>query len=209
MSSRSRIGSLAVLLLIAATASADLAVRLENENVIVSGATPGRDVLLYGISHRALSYGGAIDHQEDLRAADGSGAASWPVSGGLSSRSLWLAVDVQTGSIAATTPDGFPLRRLEAPLEVVRQKDLIEALELPFFYSEVLFVRPGTGAWAQSASRGGSKDLRGKAHSLTVDPRAFRNVHGTQAGPVKVQRDDVVIVIDPYALSFFSFRWKQ
>lgn len=208
MTLRYRISFLAAVLIVATTASAELTLQLQGDAVVATGATPGQQVFFYGISHDVESYAGTIVHHESLLGADSGGVAAWH-SGAVSPRSLWFAVDVQTGAVAVTTPDGFPLRRMDAPEEVVKRKELMEALEVPFFYAEVLFVRPGGGVWAETASRGGSKDLKTKSGALTLDPKVFRKLRGSDPGPDKVRRDDVIIVIEPYSLAFFSTQWKQ
>ena len=198
-----------VLTVVALTARADLSLRLEERAVVASGATPGQQLVVYGIWHGEENYAGVITRRDDVLTADASGGASWPVPEGISPRSVWFAADLQTGAVAMTAPDEFPLRRMDVPSTVVTRKDLIEALEIPFAYAEILFIRPGEGAWTLSANRGGSNDLKVKREVLTVDSRVLRGLKSNGSGPDKVKHGDVIIVIEPYGLRFFSVRWDR
>jgi hypothetical protein len=207
MSRRLAVPFFVLFLFVTVTASADLGLRLDATGAAVTGATPGKSVVIYGFAHQEENYSGTIVRYEEILTSDGFGAAVWPMER-ISNRSLWFAVDVSTGQIAVTTPEGFPLRRLETPAELVSRKDLAARLELPFAYSEVLLVRPEAGAWIQSANRGGSHDLKVKRGVLTVEPRSFRKMKGAEPGPPKIEKGDVIVVIDPYALTFVTERWK-
>lgn len=195
-------------LAIGTSAYGDLSLRLENASAVVTGATAGRQLAFFGLAYGVENFEGALTQYEEILVADAAGTATWSLQE-ISSRSLWFALDVETGAIAVATPEGFPLRQMEAPAEVVKPKDLSDALEVPFFYADVLLVRPGAGVWVQSASRGGSRDLKTKNNALTVALGTFRQLEGGAPAPAKVKRDDVVIVIDPYTLSYFSIRWKE
>jgi hypothetical protein len=208
MSRRLAVTVIALCLFAAATASGDLALRLDATGVVATGATSGKTVVMYGFAHQEENYTGTIVRYEEMLTADASGAVAWPI-GPISNRSLWFAIDVHTGHIGVATPEGFPVRRLETPAELVSRNDLAAVLDLPFFYSEVLLVRPGLGAWTQSASRGGSKDLKEKRNALTVEPRSFRRLKGTEPGPPKIEKGDVIVIIDPYALTFVTERWEK
>jgi hypothetical protein len=200
--------SLFLSLLASTVAYGNLTLQIESVGAVVTGATSGHQIAFFGLAHETDGYEGTIARYEEVLTADAAGAATWPLQN-ISSRSLWFAIDVQTGTVAAATPEGFPLRSIEPPADVIVPRDLADVLDVPFFYAEILFVRPGSGAWLQSASRGGSNDLESKANALTVAPGSFRKFKGTDSGPAKMQVNDGVIVIDPYALSFFSVRWEQ
>jgi hypothetical protein len=198
-----------VVTVVAVSAHADLSLRLDEEAVVVSGATPGQQLVVYGIWHSEENYAGVITRRDDVLTADASGGVRWAIPEGVSPRSLWFAADLQTGAVAVTAPDEFPLRRVDVPATVVTRKDLIEALEIPFAYAEILFLRPGEGAWTLSANRGGSNDLKAKREAITVDPRVLRGLKSNGSGPDKVKHGDVIIVIEPYGLRFFSVRWDR
>lgn len=208
MSRRLAVPLVALCLFVTTTVSGALGLHLDATGAVVTGATPGQAVVMYGFAHQEENYSGTIIRYEEILTSDASGAVAWPIER-ISSRSLWFAVDVQTGQIAVTAPDGFPVRRLETPAELMSREELAAMLELPFFYSEVLLVRPELGAWTLSASRGGSQDLKKKRNALTVEPRFFRKLKGTEPGPPKIEKGDVIVIIDPYALTFVTERWVK
>jgi hypothetical protein len=189
--------------------SSDLSVRFEANTILVTGATPGQQVVFLGITHETENYIGTIAGDEATVLADGSGKASWARSGGLSPRSLWFAIDVHSGTVAAVASREMSLRRRETAGSIVHRRDVFDALETPFFYAQFVLIRPGAGVWTHSASRGGSRDLKVRRGALTVDPRAFRTVSGAHAAPGSIRRGDVVISFDPYSLAFTAVRWEK
>lgn len=192
-----------------AFASAELVLRLDAERLTVNGATPNARVVFYGFSHEIEDYVGVIAKHSDIVLADAAGSASYALHRPISSRSLWFAVDLESGSTAFAVPDGFPLRRMDAPPAAVNRRDGFDDLEVPFDYADVLAVRPSKGAWSGDAKRGGPKDLKVRRDILAVDLRRLRQIRGSDPGPANVKRGDVVIVVDPYALAFFTLRWEK
>jgi len=194
------LGALA-LLFFTFTGQAAISAAVETGGIAVTGATPHHDIVIYGITHEFENFEKTIRTREDLLTADGSGAAMLELES-VPSRSLWFAVDVETGDVAAVTPFGFPLREISAPSDLVLQQGMATVLQPPFFYSEILIIRPAVGVWTDSVSRGGSRDLLTSNDRLATSPEGFRNIAGEAESPSLVQAADNVIVIDPYILAF-------
>lgn len=122
-------------------------------------------------------------------------------------RSVWLAVDVETGRYTVATPTGFDLTPLPISSTAFRRDldGIAGVYDLQELAAEVLVVRPRAGAWRLRAFEGGSGDadhLRNGRMSLPVE--STTPVPGTTASPPRhLRKGDIIAIIEPNRLELF------
>lgn len=115
--------------------------------------------------------------------------------------SVWFAIDLGTGLWSVATPEGFPQLQLPIP-EIVAAK-----LELTLSMAEVVVVRPGVGAWGETAGDGGEADEDGEQNLVTrVGPAGMWTIGSGPPPPDEIALTDVVAVIEPDELAFTAGR---
>lgn len=192
-------------LLISSSARAQtpaLAIHFDGRTVTVSGATPGRAVVVFGRGvgrHNRLPL--YTRELETLVDGDGDGSVSFTAHM-VPARSVWVAVDVETGEHAVATPGTTPLTPLEladswrgnrAHLDVARQ-DL-----------DCVIVRPGAGAWAVRVMDGGARDGDGMQNGIArLRLEDMNRLYGEADGPPVVTPKDVLVAIVPRTLEYFA-----
>jgi hypothetical protein len=147
--------------------------------------------------------------EELVTDTDGDGVVTYDLGSTIPSRSIWAAVDVTTGGYAIAVPPNYPRRELPFPAGSLKNTppDEFDQLTHDFFLLQVLWVQPGQGAWMGMTADGGAGDSDGKNNGSTVTSLAhLHSMKGGAAVPKKIRKDDVLIFIDPFEMSFTSTR---
>jgi hypothetical protein len=130
---------------------------------------------------------------------DGDGKVVWELEGEVPLRSIWVAVDVATGRLAAASPTGYPLRQVGfRGRGLARGGGRSDEVQDVRHSAEILVVRPGKGAWRSSVSDGRGDDEDGIADGRIA--AALDHLHpvaGAAEPPARFEPQDVVVVIDP------------
>lgn len=182
-------------------------IALSGNSVRVDGVTPGGQTILFSASLRSSD--GVIVQSCIARSLwdddrDGSSLYSGRT---IPLRSVWLAVDVETGRYTVATPTGFDLTPLPISSTAFRRDldGIAGVYDLQELAAEVLVVRPGAGAWRLRAFEGGSGDadhLRNGRMSLPVE--STTPVPGTTASPPRhLRKGDIIAIIEPNRLELF------
>lgn len=207
--------TLAVLLLgVAAAAHAaappELHLTVTPGGVSVSGATPTNDVVLMNVALDQFHHG--MRQSNDVLAivdSDGDGVVSYTPVGGIPLRSIWVAVDRDSGLYAIGGRPDYPVRALAfAPSSL--KKDVTG--EIASFLADgseryVLIVRPKNsgGAWILSAFDGSTADADHKRDGkLDVVLSAATPVIGTAAAPKHLKNGDIVVAVDTVHMAVFA-----
>ena len=186
----------------AAAPAAAFAASLDRDSVVFAGVTPGSAVALLGASIRTeLGMPAQRMFQELLPDDDGDGIVVYQPRRGVPFRSVWAGVDLATGAVAVTAPEGYELDYQNLQIGTLKNdaEGLAAALELEQYNVYLLLVRPGTGAWIYVGAQGSAKD-RGTPNDgrLTAGFDDAEPVGTTTAkAPKHVKRDDVLVVLDP------------
>src|SRR6185295_5975461 len=115
-------------------------------------------------------------------------------------KSIWVAVDLASGSSTAATSRGFPLREVTLPSAYLLpgggalQTDAIQA---GWDAVEALVVRTKAGAWGYSAGRGGTSDEGGGGGLLRFSLDRMHSLGAATAAPPRLDPADLLILIDP------------
>jgi len=172
-----------------------------------------RSVTVAGISAKGQAIGFSVAREiaEDdvatvvrraqaLTDDDGDGKVEWDLDRDVPARSIWVAVDLATGEVAAAAPEGYPLRRVSwRGVGIARGNPRADRVEDARAFAEVLLVRPGQGAWRLTVGDGSDLDDDGKPDGkLAAALDRMEPLAGTSAPPPsRFDPRDVVVLIDP------------
>lgn len=207
----------AVAALAPAAAAAPPEVSLEEHAVVVSGATPGGAVAVFGVSQ---GFNGFTEYylleDELLVDEDGDGAVRLELELPLSKRhSVWTVVDLASGELSLASSKG------EAPIADPLPLDPLsaggdEVTVAVQRWAYALWVRPGreagAGAWVAIVGDGGASDGDGEENRqvraavsafLPVPPAA---PEGEGRPPERLASGDLVVVVDPETLAIRTTR---
>lgn len=183
----------------------------EPQVTIVHAVTPGGSVALYGLLHESGGWSLRISEIADLVTDDdGDGSVRYELGREVSTVSVWLAVDLVTGDMAISAPEGFTPRELTFPPGVLRSGlgNRLNRLEMTGRTVHALMARPGadptlTGAWLLRLGDGGDQDddgaYDGKMGFLLAQ---MTPVGASPLPPEEIVLGDVIALIDPDTLDF-------
>lgn len=183
------------------------AVTFAKTGVTISGITAGGKVALFVISHETRSYHLRIRSDETLLAdTDGDGVVSYESAGAIL-RSVWVVADITSGEVAVTELSG-PAKVTEIPPSAVRSSGARLSPEVE--YLELLYVRPGAGAWRTTVLDGGTKDDdRSDDGFASVNLADLTAVGSSVPPPAKFREGDVVLAVDPVDLHVYSLGLRR
>lgn len=198
---------------------AGLGISFTGTTIQVAGVPAGHDVLVFSIAREPGRYATSIVRREKtLSVAPGNTTVTWDIGRAIPPRSVWSAIDLQTGEFDVKAPwqgDGAldvktePQRLADAPSFPRDGADLTGiAHERADVF--VLLVTPGRGVWLLRSGDGGSKDddsRSGKVLVLLSKLAPF--VTNGPPPPSKLSLNDTVILIDPVYLKFWSGRVER
>ncbi len=196
----------------AASAPPELAVTFEEAAVVVSDATPGGDVVVFGMARVPWGAYTQVVRRADVLAADALGEALYEMPDGkaVPFKSLWAAVDLQTGHYAVAAPGDFPLQEIEFPGQgfEVGAPGLVNRLRHRFTWVDELLVRPGVGAWVLHGADGAPEDEDGEANGALVT--GLESLEPLEpAGPdppAGFAAGDVLVIVNPRDLRVYATR---
>jgi hypothetical protein len=180
------------------------AISFQTSSVTVAGVTGKGQVVLFGVAREVAEDDVAtvVRRSQVLTDDDGDGTVQWDLGRDVPFRSVWVAVDLATGQVAAAAPEGYPLRRVDwRGLGIVRGNSRADRVEDARTFAEVLLVRPGQGAWRLTVVDGSAADDDGAADGkLAAALDRMIPVAGTAGPPARFDPKDVVVLVDPNRL---------
>ncbi|MBV9071728.1 MAG: hypothetical protein JO093_21885 [Acidobacteria bacterium] len=195
---------------------ASFGISFTGTGIQVSGAPPGHDVLVFSISRETGRYVTTVVRRDKtLSALPGNKTVTWDIGRPIPLRSVWCAIDLQTGEFDVKAPwqgDGElddktePQRLAETP-SFPRDGADLTAIAHERADVFVLLVTPGRGAWILRSDDGGSKDEDARSGKVVVLLSKLSPFTANGAPPPrKLSPNDTVILIDPVYLKFWSGR---
>jgi len=178
--------------------------------VMVSGVTPHGKVVLFGAGHEARSGNPPIPQVlrrvEMLVDSDGDGSVQLDLGHAVPPLSIWIAVDVTTGTFSGRAASDFP----GASLALITPATLLQgnpgslsSFGWPYAELALLVVRPRIGAWQIYAAKHSALDeRRGTAGRLQINLGGVSAVGDTTGQPGLPLPGDVLAVIDPRGMHF-------
>jgi hypothetical protein len=185
--------------------AAAMTLTVDAEGVTVGDLTAGARVILFGVGREPRRYQSAVRRWTEVL-ADSDRDGSVRFSSAVTSKSIWIAVDLETGESVADTGPGYPRREVTAGFGLKRNNaGQLSKLENARGIAELLIVRPGRGAWRLSAAKNESvDDARDNPALLRLDASAFRAVEGVPSDDLRhLRRGDVLAMIDPRVMEFY------
>ena len=139
--------------------------------VQVSGVPPGHDVLVFSIAREPGRYAtNVVRREKTLSGAPGNTIVTWDIGLSIPLRSVWCAIDLQTGEFDVKAPwQGDGERDVMAPGGLAPER-MAEAPSFPRDGADltgiaheradvfILLVTPGRGVWLLWSGDGGPKD---------------------------------------------------
>jgi hypothetical protein len=182
--------------------------------VSIANVTKGGSIVLLSCSRTSEAGRLIVTNDSRLTAdTDGDGSITFTPPKGVEVRSVWVAVDLETGAFASAAPANFPLVVRSLAVDSFRKDASGEIAELvhdlPRLF--VVLVRPGKGAWKLRASDGGDGDRdRVADRKVTIGFEDMIAVGDSkEKGPKNLKADDVVIAIDPFRLDVVTARLSK
>jgi hypothetical protein len=177
-------------------------ISFEPEAVTVSGLTAGGKVVWFGVAREISERVATIVRRTRvLTDEDSDGAVRLELDRTVPFQSIWVAVDLTTGTAALAVPEGYPLRSVELPAGSLGRGEggKSDWVQDARSYAEILLVHPGEGAWADRVGDGGERDDDGAYDGqLAASLVRMQGVGPSPpAPPERFRAGDVVVVIDP------------
>jgi hypothetical protein len=121
-------------------------------------------------------------------------------------RSIWVAIDLETGRSVIAGPSGYPINVLPVPTTLLKKdaEGVIGVIDDERRSAEMLVVRPKDGAWRVIAFEGsdndGDQEENGKLSLASSNAVAVGN---SGKPPNRLKKGDVIAVIDPGRMEVF------
>lgn len=185
-------------------------IAFEGSAVVVRGVTPGGSVVWFSVAREHPHWLTRVVRRDAvLPDSDGDGVVRFELKEPVPRRSIWTAVDLTTGAYATATPQDVARLEVHPAADSLRRSPLgvVEALQDARGFLEILLVRPGQGAWAQSVGDGGASDSSGLPDGrVQASFASMRPIESSKAAPGQLAPGDVVIGVDPESLEFYGTR---
>jgi hypothetical protein len=199
-----------VWLMVAADAAAQpaLAVAVSDHNVTVSNVTPGGSVVLFSCEQGAFRGKTQVRPRAAIFGdTDRDGQVRFePASGTIDLRSVWVAIDYESGAIAFGAPAAFAMTVIPLSAETLRKdaENEIATLLQDATHLHVVVVRPGKGAWWMRGRDGTASDRDATPGRLALNFDETTSLDGKkEKGPKHLKKGDIVAAINPGHLEVF------
>jgi hypothetical protein len=184
----------------------DLALTVTASTVTVTDVSKGGRVALLGATVDTIRGVQTFStFSEALIDPDGDGTIVFTPPSGIPVRSVWVAVDIGSGSRAIGSRVGHQVISVIFPLQSLKKNadGLVEALEQNRATLDLLLVRPGDGAWIVRGADGLANDDDSTTGRLKLTFETAAPLGDTKKAPKQLKRGDVVAAIDPLFLEVF------
>jgi len=182
-----------------------LAVSFSGKEVTITGATPASSVVVFAVCHEPHRYWTKLIRQDAVVAAP-DGVAHFTSSIAVPWMSIWAVVDLKSGAALVTTPTNYPVRHLDFPVGSLKAADATgeaDHFETGRESVEMLWVRPGLGAWSSTNGLAGDKNEDPTKLKNLTRLATFSALGGGVAAPSKLKQGDFLLVIDPMTMEYY------
>jgi hypothetical protein len=194
----------AALLLLAAPGLSALELEVGSEGLVVSGATAGAEVAVFGLTRDSVGFQTRTWEVGEVVTADGSGVAVHELGRPVPPLAVFVAVDLASGESVVGSPGG-PLAAEPLPLGSLSAGSANpEEIEVAGPLVSALVWRSGVspGAWWLTVGDGGVDDLGGEADGrLVFRVDQLRRLDGGGTVLTALASGDGVVLIDPETLA--------
>jgi hypothetical protein len=182
-------------------ASAPPTIAFASQEVRIAPVRAGARIVLFFASLRGS--GGILrqnSRAEILVDDDRDGLIVYRPAGGIPHRSLWIAIDLDTGERGFVSPSPALNRLLRHSPSLFKRdaEGVLGVYDREQLSADMVIVRPGEGAWRVRAHEGGSGDAdRSRNGKLSLASADALAVAGKAPPPRKLRKGDVIALIDP------------
>ena len=184
------------------TPVAQLSIVFKSNVISIGGATRNQPIYLFGIAREPRGYITSVQaYEARLIDESGTGTVSYPFDSKVRHRSIWVAVDLVSGSATAATPEGYKAEVVSLTDRHLKKDPAgaIAQLAADGVLVEFVVIRPGVGIWGQSVGSRGPADEGIEDGRVTVSVANLRPRGGTtDPPPQKLKKGDVVFVLDSF-----------
>ena len=163
--------------------------RIEDLQIVVTGATPSSSVLLFGISYEELRYPPRISYKAEFVETAEDGSYRRTTARQIPLTSVWFIADLKTGDYAVASRDDYKVKSRQLPPAALRRRapGASAAIKNGGHEGVVLLFRPKVGAWQA-------------AGGPLLELQSFKPVGSSPPPPDDLSEGDVVIAVDPITL---------
>jgi hypothetical protein len=187
----------------ASTAAAAVRLTVVADGVRIEGVSPKSSVYVYGVSREARgTFSDVVESDATLYDDDGDAVIWWTPPTSIALRSIWIAIDLQTGAYAVGTPDGYAGTEIPLSDSNFSSRGAVGATDLALDgdVAHFLVVRPGGGAWSAAA---GANVHSSRATIAVADLNRGRNA---LPAPASIEAGDIVVMINSFRAEYAVLR---
>ena len=189
-------------LIAAGTVPASPRVTFEASTISISDVSAKGSVYAFGVAREPRGdHTSVVPRETILSDDDADGIVTWTLPAGVAVRSIWVAVDLTSGSASVATPPGYEAKNVDLT-DVHLKKDATEAvarLAFPGTLVEIVVIRPGAGVWRETVGLHGPQDETTDSEKVTISIAGLQPQAGTKGpAPEHLEKGDVVFFLDSY-----------
>jgi hypothetical protein len=175
-----------------------------DKGIVVSGSSSHQTVYVVGFSRIPHRYYAESIRQENLLVDDhGDGSPRVDFDEPVAPRSLWIGVDLASGRWAVSSSSSTSVHKRDTPPGLLKKSSGAEydRVDVRAERIELIWIRPGVGAWATTNGDGGllDDDHEANGHVVTA-ASSMHPLAGSPPAPANFKTSDVVIAVDPVTL---------
>jgi hypothetical protein len=178
----------------------------QNGTITVSGVTPRARVYAFGVTREPHGDDSSVIQRETvLSDDDGDGTVQWTLPIDVPKRSIWMAVDLESGAAAATGPPDYQTTRIDLTGEHLKKdaSQSVSRIASPGALVEVVVVRAKGGIWRATVGWRGPADESKDPKTIGIATANLQPQAGTtEPAPKHLKKGDVVFVLDSYRATY-------
>lgn len=190
-----------------------LSVTFAKTTITAAGVTPGGRVVLFGISREVTRQAPKIvRRQETLTDSDQDGAVTLTLPAGVPHRAIWVIVDLTSGRYAVLPTASYDNPPTPLTADRIRNDNngQLRKLEIPFTEAQIIFVRPGVGAWWMEGAKDSAVDEnKGAPSGIRLDIGRMQAIADAPPPPNSFHNGDILAFIDPRWMTYSSLEVGQ
>ena len=204
-----------ILVVLAAARAADAAtptVSFDARSVGLAGLTPSGSAAWTSVSREPQGYSTLIASRSGVATVNALGEATIELDADVATVSVWVVVDLATGSFTVAAPPGTSFREIgfDARSVVENPQGQLNRLVHTRPYLELFLARPGVGAWVMTAGEGAAGDDDGEHDgSLRTTLATMQPLAASPPPPDELAAGDVLVMVDPRALEYYAVGFRR
>ena len=189
-----------------------LSMTFSGTEVVVSGVTPKHQAVLVGLANEPMGYyANLVTFHELLEDTDGDGIVHFDTKSRVAWKSIWGAVDLQTGDFMVAHPERSRGRQIDFKGQGLGRdaNGKFNKLEHAGQWLDVLLVKPTGDVFRTVVVDGGPLDEDGKSDNVIhASLSSMELARGQGEKPDEYRQNDVLFVIDPDELTMVAVKVK-